>query len=299
MKKILLSVMSVMLLSVGASAQSLTDIKGFSGLAHAKAQFVNASKGVKAQAAKKIKSNETLIGYEGADDAIGFDGYPGYDISAVGAEIDNTVLDVKKYNGYKVVGLRFAAGASLGENAELFLFAANTDDQSNWAASLGKALTDADYKTSTYEDDGTQITKINTEWNDIYFDDTYTISSLTDVIRYGYAYTQASDKNSDESYPIMIGKTDKNVNGQYIIFGTGQSGQGWYLNSDASNPYTPCIQIIAQDPNGATAIIGVNGETVATAQQYYTLDGKQLSAPQKGLNIVKMSDGTSRKVVVK
>ena len=31
----------------------------------------------------------------------------------------------------------------------------------------------------------------------------------------------------------------------------------------------------------------------------YTIDGVQLSAPAKGINIVKMSDGTTRKVVVK
>ena len=33
--------------------------------------------------------------------------------------------------------------------------------------------------------------------------------------------------------------------------------------------------------------------------QYFSLDGKKLSAPQKGINVVKMSDGTSKKVLVK
>ena len=31
----------------------------------------------------------------------------------------------------------------------------------------------------------------------------------------------------------------------------------------------------------------------------YTIDGRQVSAPQKGLNIIKMSDGTTKKVVIK
>ena len=31
--------------------------------------------------------------------------------------------------------------------------------------------------------------------------------------------------------------------------------------------------------------------------QYFSLDGKQLAAPQKGVNIVKMSDGATRKVI--
>ena len=39
--------------------------------------------------------------------------------------------------------------------------------------------------------------------------------------------------------------------------------------------------------------------TNRTAERYHTIDGKQLSTPQRGLNIVKMSDGTTRKVIVK
>lgn len=44
----------------------------------------------------------------------------------------------------------------------------------------------------------------------------------------------------------------------------------------------------------ATTRNSKNAET-----QYYSIDGKRLAAPQKGLNIVKMSDGTTRKIVVK
>lgn len=50
--------------------------------------------------------------------------------------------------------------------------------------------------------------------------------------------------------------------------------------------------------NEAVAIEGVNanGKAVAT---YYTISGAKLSAPQKGVNIVKYSDGTAAKVLVK
>ena len=34
-----------------------------------------------------------------------------------------------------------------------------------------------------------------------------------------------------------------------------------------------------------------------SASKYFSIDGKQFSQPQKGLNILKMSDGTTRKVV--
>jgi len=50
----------------------------------------------------------------------------------------------------------------------------------------------------------------------------------------------------------------------------------------------------------STGIKGVQTVTGSTAAAtYYTLDGKQYSAPQKGLNIVKMADGSVRKVVMK
>jgi len=37
----------------------------------------------------------------------------------------------------------------------------------------------------------------------------------------------------------------------------------------------------------------------ATAAAYYNLDGTLLDTPQKGINIVRMSNGTTRKVLVK
>ena len=40
-----------------------------------------------------------------------------------------------------------------------------------------------------------------------------------------------------------------------------------------------------------------NNSNKATIKSRYDLGGKQLSQPQKGLNILKMSDGTTRKIV--
>ena len=49
----------------------------------------------------------------------------------------------------------------------------------------------------------------------------------------------------------------------------------------------------------ATAIETVTEADIPTAVfgKVYSIDGKQFSQPQKGLNILKMSDGTTRKVV--
>ena len=49
------------------------------------------------------------------------------------------------------------------------------------------------------------------------------------------------------------------------------------------------------DPSGISSVSTTN----ATESVRYTLDGRQISAPQHGLNIVKMSDGTVKKVMVK
>lgn len=50
-------------------------------------------------------------------------------------------------------------------------------------------------------------------------------------------------------------------------------------------------------PSGCTGLESVNSAAYENSAVYYSINGKQLSAPQKGLNIIKMSDGTTRKVV--
>lgn len=58
--------------------------------------------------------------------------------------------------------------------------------------------------------------------------------------------------------------------------------------------YTLNIKFSYADP---TSISGVS-EDKTTAVAYYTVDGQQLSAPQKGLNIVKLSNGKTVKQII-
>ena len=51
------------------------------------------------------------------------------------------------------------------------------------------------------------------------------------------------------------------------------------------------------NPNGIEGVT-TDGENVKMTD-FYTVDGRQISAPQKGINIIKMSDGTTKKVVIK
>jgi len=50
--------------------------------------------------------------------------------------------------------------------------------------------------------------------------------------------------------------------------------------------------------SSTTSIDDVLENTNVELKAYYSIDGKKLSAPQKGINIVKMSDGTSKKIFV-
>ena len=45
-----------------------------------------------------------------------------------------------------------------------------------------------------------------------------------------------------------------------------------------------------------TAVKGISASNINEAKSF-SIDGKQFAQPQKGLSILKMSDGTTRKVV--
>ncbi len=46
-------------------------------------------------------------------------------------------------------------------------------------------------------------------------------------------------------------------------------------------------------------IDGVNADGQTEASGCYTFDGKRISTPQKGVNVIRYSDGTTKKVYVK
>lgn len=294
MKKILLSVMSVMLLSIGgASAQNVGDIH----VAAAKASVENIQplkSADKAGGPKKIKDDEVLFGFPesnaGSYGVIGFPTVPTSQLAGAQITVPSNLV------GYQILGLRFSVAASVGTN-DPFVFAYvfnNTDDM---PAQLYGNITECEVSPISGN-------KLDVKFNDVYFEEPHKVTADDQVIRYGYSYTQSTDKTSADSKPIICYETDDSNLGSadvlFLGFGNfGTAGESWYNLAQITDNYTPLMMLIAKDTKGETAIIGVNGEKVATAKQYYTLDGKQLSAPQKGLNIVKMSDGTATKVVVK
>lgn len=68
-------------------------------------------------------------------------------------------------------------------------------------------------------------------------------------------------------------------------------------NIDTANAWVnQCLALNIKD--SGTSGIGMLPTANATVVARYAADGTRISAPQKGLNILKMSDGTTRKVVV-
>ena len=63
-------------------------------------------------------------------------------------------------------------------------------------------------------------------------------------------------------------------------------------NKKIANAAKTKIEVI--DPSGIKAI-----DTDAEIEGFYTIDGKRLSAPVKGMNVVKMTNGVTKKIVIR
>ena len=57
------------------------------------------------------------------------------------------------------------------------------------------------------------------------------------------------------------------------------------------------VALTDSDPT-PIGIKGINND-IMTGERYYSIDGKRIATPQRGLNIIRMNDGTTKKVVTK
>lgn len=205
--------------------------------------------------------------------------------------------------GYKIVGLNFAVVANLGEKAgALAVVYQSEKDQKGTELDSPYLVEDENYKVSTVEDQ-----KLTLQWNSVAFAQPYEITGEEFAFLYGLAYEQVKGNGTtQEEFPFLTGvSTDNGVEGMFLAYGKPSSKyeEGMYMLNNPEDKKTekrcPCMQLILEKPDGSTVILGLNGSDKPVAMQYYSLDGKKLSAPQKGINVVKMSDGTSKKVLVK
>ena len=72
-----------------------------------------------------------------------------------------------------------------------------------------------------------------------------------------------------------------------------------YKNAEFWKLFIYIVALTDEDPKPTTGIAVPTTTQIPIAVGRYTLDGKRISKPQHGLNIIKMSDGTTRKEFVK
>lgn len=70
-----------------------------------------------------------------------------------------------------------------------------------------------------------------------------------------------------------------------------------YKNAERWKDFGSIVALTDNDPK-PSGIQAINNG-VMTAKRYYSIDGKQIAMPQRGLNIIKMNDGTTKKVMMK
>lgn len=302
MKKTLLSLAAMLLLAGGASAQTAKSATVYTDKVDATP--VSVVKKAKAPMMKEEESKYALLGFTGSDNPSKMYGFPTWQsASMVMSELDNGVdYDFSEMAGYKIVGLNFAVTANLGEQAGAFAFVyQDENDQEGTELDSPYLVEDENYKVSTVENQ-----QLTLQWNSVAFAEPYEITGEELAFQYGLVYEQVKGNGTtQEEFPFLTGVSEDNgVEGMFLAYGkpSDKYQEGLYtLNdpNDTESDYCLCMQLILETPDGSTVILGLNGSDKPVAMQYFSLDGKKLSAPQKGINVVKMSDGTSKKVLVK
>lgn len=303
MKKTLLSLAAMLLLAGGASAQTAKSAAVYTDKVDATP--VSVVKKAKAPMMKEGESKYVTLGFNGSENPSQRNGFPTWSsVSLVMSQLENGVdVDFSEYAGYKIVGLNFGVAANLGEKAgALAVVYQSEKDQNGTELDSPYLVEGKNYTVSTVENN-----TLNLQWNSVAFTEAYEITGEEYAFLYGLAYEQVKgDGTSLEEFPFLTGVSEDNgVAGMFLAYGQPSSKyqEGMYMlnNPDDTNSEKRCLcmQLILETPGGATVILGLNGSDKPVAVQYYSLDGKKLSAPQKGINVVKMSDGTSKKVLVK
>ncbi|WP_024998461.1 hypothetical protein [Prevotella falsenii] len=128
--------------------------------------------------------------------------------------------------------------------------------------------------------------------NDIALTTPYTVGAEGVYVGYSLTITNAL---AVTKFPLVI--SDGNMQANSLFVRTSVSVTDW---TDATGDFGPLyvwLLVENTDPAGIGGISENTGELQEVAR--YTVDGRRISTPQRGLNIVKMSDGSTAKVLVK
>ena len=189
---------------------------------------------------------------------------------------------LKPYAGYKIVGISFAVGSTLGDSPGIIFYELDYD---GWRQ-MGRS----DFK--DYYTVPSMFNEVEFTWN-------YVIPEEPNAIMFGYTFDPIHlfMNETNENY-VAVGRTNDLTNG-FLVWGELIKGEGskLYRLSTDELPYAACVQLILSN-GSSTEIVGVDGKRDVKVVERYTPDGRRVSAPVSGINIEKLSDGTTRKVFV-
>ena len=116
-----------------------------------------------------------------------------------------------------------------------------------------------------------------------------------------YLYEVASQKFGKDarlydSVDLMTGRADRFGKECLQVFYERANGT---LKYDYTGNIVNAAQTTINDSGEASGIETIENSNIGKAKEIYSLDGRRLNAAQKGVNIVKFEDGTTKKIVVK
>ena len=224
------------------------------------------------------------------------------DMDAVFARF--TTEDLEPYIGYKVVGLS-VAGEFASQTTDFLL---NIECNQTFGEEVKLSSKNVAIAKDAQVTPSVQSMGIYT-WNDVMFDTPYTIPSKKEN-----AETGDPEDFQDLYAGYWIKNSEGEVNMDRLLVGqlydnTGDN-PGWYVQQTGSSTKVPRLSGLGLNLLPVKLILektttdGIeNAETAtdanATEVARYSLDGKRIYVPARGINIVKMSDGTTRKVMIR
>lgn len=189
----------------------------------------------------------------------------------------------------------------------------------NLYVSLFKSWGSQDYAVRIYDNKGTQLNEYELTQKNYWFPGMFVFPDVEDPI-VGNINDVTVEENKDvvvdltdvcsdtDNFQAAIVKTvnsvaDNNVatatvkNGKLVVTGVKAGNTTVTLNFCSNGiSTTATVKVVVTQ---ATGITGTQTSTDIREIARYTIDGKRINQPQRGINIVKYSDGTVKKVVVK
>lgn len=189
----------------------------------------------------------------------------------------------------------------------------------NLYVSLFKAYGSQDYAVRIYDNNGTQLNEYELTQKNFWFPGMFVFPDVEDPI-VGNIDAVTVEENKDavvdlakvcsdaDNFQAAIVKTVKSVADNNIATATVKNGKLVVTGVKAGNT-TVTLNFCSNGISTKTTVrffvtkaTGITGtQTSADVREVarFTIDGKRINQPQRGINIVKYSDGTVKKVIVK